>query len=131
VLAHQYVGQLTPTVKAAVLDTIRSQILFQVQRDAHELATEFAPLTATDLRHLGAYEIAVRLCTGGATGPAATGTTYPTPHPVRNGAALAAASRARHGLPLTAVDEQITARITPPTARPAAHWGRIPGGESQ
>lgn len=130
VLAHQYLDQLTPAVKAAVLDTIRSQIVFQVERaDATELAPAFAPLTATDLHHLGAFEVAARLCTNGATAPPVTGTTYPAPEPTRDGAALAAASRRRHGLPLATVDEQITKRVTPPTTRGTTRWNRIPGGE--
>lgn len=132
ILAHQYLDQLTDSVRAAVLGTVRSQIVFQVERDdAHTLAPRFEPLAATDLRRLGPYEIAARLCTGGATAAPVTGTTHPAPAPVRDGAALAAASRARHGQPLTAIDEQITARTTPPTGRSGAHWGRIPTGGEQ
>jgi Type IV secretion-system coupling protein DNA-binding domain len=128
-LAHQYIDQLTPTVKAAVLGTIRSHIVFQIGRaDASELAPEFTPLTATDLNHLGPFEIAARLCTSGTTAPPVTGTTYPMPHPRRDGAALAATSRARHGLPLSDVDEQITQRITPPTTHTAGRWNRIASG---
>ena len=130
VLAHQYLAQLTGTVKTAVLGTVRTQIAFQLERDdAGELAPAFAPLTATDLHNLGAFEIAARLCTNGATAPPVTGTTYPAPAPTRDGAALAAVSRRRHGLPVAAVDEQITTRITPPTARSTTRWNRIPGGE--
>jgi hypothetical protein len=132
VLAHQYLAQLPETVKTAVLGTVRSQVVFQIERDdAHDLAPAFEPLTATDLHHLGPFEIAARLCTGGATAPPVTGTTYPMPDPVRDGAALAAASRTRHGLPVAAVDEQITARITPPTTRNPGRWNRIPTGGDQ
>ncbi|MDQ3763033.1 MAG: type IV secretion system DNA-binding domain-containing protein [Actinomycetota bacterium] len=130
VLAHQYLAQLTTTVKTAVLGTIRTQIVFQLERDdATELAPAFTPLTATDLHHLATFEIAARLCTNGATGPPVTGTTYPAPDPTRDGAALAVVSRQRHGLPLPDVDEQITERATPPTARATTRWNRIPGGE--
>lgn len=130
VLAHQYLAQLTPTVKTAVLGTIRTHIVFQLERDdAGELAPAFAPLTATDLHNLGAFEIAARLCTNGATAPPVTGTTYPAQVPTRDGAALAAVSRRRHGLPVATVDDQITIRATPPTARSATRWNRIPGGE--
>lgn len=129
VLAHQYLAQLTPSVKTAVLGTVRTQIVFQLERDdAHELAAAFAPLTATDLHHLGVFEIAARLCTNGATASPVTGTTYPIPDPVRDGTALAATSRERYGLPVATVDEQITARFMPPVARGAGRWNRIPGG---
>lgn len=132
VLAHQYLAQLTTPVKTAVLGTVRTQIVFQLERDdAHELAPAFAPLTATDLHHLGAFEIAARLCTNGATAPPVTGTTYPTPDPTRDGAALAADSRERHGLPIDEVDAHIAARISPPAKRGATRWNRIPGGGEQ
>jgi hypothetical protein len=132
VLAHQYLAQLPESVKTAVLGTVRTQIAFQLERnDARELAPAFAPLTATDLHHLGPFEIAARLCTGGTTAPSVTGTTYPMPNPVRDGAALAAASRARHGQPMSEVDQQITARVTPPATRGGARWGRIPTGDDQ
>lgn len=131
ILAHQYLDQLTDSVRSAVLGTIRSQIVFQVDRDdAHTLAPRFEPLTDTDLRRLGPYEIAARLCTNGATGPAVTGTTHPAPEPIRDGAELAAASRARHGLPLSDVDDQITARTTPPPPR-GGRSNRIPTGGDQ
>jgi Type IV secretion-system coupling protein DNA-binding domain len=132
VLAHQYLAQLTATVKTAVLGTIRTQVVFQLERDdAGELAPAFAPLTATDLHNLATFEIATRLCTNGATGPPVTGTTYPAPNPTRDGAALAAASRARHGQPVSEVDEQITARTTPPATRNPGRWNRIPTGGDQ
>jgi hypothetical protein len=132
VLAHQYLAQLTASVKTAVLGTVRTQIVFQLERDdAQELAPAFAPLTATDLHHLGAFEIAARLCTGGATAPPVTGTTYPTPDPARDGAALATTSRERHGLPIDEVEAQIAARVSPPAARGAGRWNRIPNGREQ
>lgn len=128
-LAHQYIGQLTLSVKTAVLGTVRTQIVFQLERDdAHELAPAFAPLTATDLHHLGAFEIAACLCTNGATAAPVTGTTYPAPEPIRDGAALAAAGRARHGLPIDEVHAHIAARVSPPATRGAGRWNRIPGG---
>lgn len=113
VLAHQYLAQLPTAVKTAVLGTVRTQIVFQLGRDdATELAATFAPLTAADLHHLAAFEIAARLCTNGATAAPVTGTTYPAPEPIRDGAALATNIRARHGLPIDEIDAQITARTT-------------------
>lgn len=129
VLAHQYLAQLPAPVKTAVLGTVRTQIAFQLGRDdATELAAAFAPLTAADLHHLAAFEIAARLCINGATAAPVTGITYPAPEPIRDGAALAADSRARYGLPLDEVDAQIAARVSPPATRGAGRWNRIPDG---
>jgi hypothetical protein len=132
VLAHQYLGQLPPPITSAILSTVRTHILFQLLlHDAKELAPAFAPLTAAELHHFGAFEIAARLCTNGATGPAITGRTYPAPNPTRNGAVLAAASREHHGLPIDDVDAHIAARVSPPATRSIGRWNRIPGGGEQ
>src|SRR6185437_6021390 len=62
VLAKQYLAQLPDGVRAAVLGTVRSQVVFQVEYDdAKLLERRFAPsLTASDLMGLGRYEIALR-----------------------------------------------------------------------
>jgi Type IV secretion-system coupling protein DNA-binding domain len=115
-LAHQYLGQLPPEIKAAILGTTRSQLIFQVEsHDATELAPRFAPLTREDLMNLAAHEIALRPCVGGITLAPVTGTTYPLPDPITNPVALVRASLHRYGLPTTEINEQITARtlVTP------------------
>jgi hypothetical protein len=48
----------------------------------------------------------------GATAPPVTGTTYPMPPVIIDGAALAAASRHRYGLSVSDVDDQIIGRTT-------------------
>lgn len=81
-LAHQYLDQLTPQVRAAVLSTTRSHVIFQIDdSDAAELAPRFAPLTREDLTRLGPHEIALRPCVGGITLEPVTGVTYPLPPP--------------------------------------------------
>ncbi|MBV9483811.1 MAG: type IV secretory system conjugative DNA transfer family protein [Acidobacteria bacterium] len=115
-LAHQHLGQLSPEIKAAVLGTTRSQLIFQVEsHDATELAPRFAPLTREDLMSLGPHEIALRPCVDGITLAPVTATTYPLPKPLTNPATLAQASLHRYGLPRTEIEEQITGRtlVTP------------------
>jgi hypothetical protein len=130
-LAHQYMDQLTTPLKAAVVGTTRSHIVFQVgYADARELAPHFIPLTADDLQSLAAYEIALRPCISGVTAPPVTGTTYPLPTPTTNGAALAQASRRRYGLPTAQVDELISARTTGPATR-GSRPNRIPSSSDQ
>ncbi len=125
-LAHQYMDQLSTPLRAAVIGTTRSHLVFQVgYADAHDLAVHFTPLDADDLQNLAAYEIALRPCINGATAPPVTGNTYPLPEPHTDGAALAQASRRRYGLPLAEVDNQITARTTTSPARRGRRWNRI------
>ena len=116
-LAHQYLGQLSAEVKAGVLGTTRSQLIFQVESpDATELAPRFTPLTRDDLMNLGPHEIALRPCVGGVTLPPVTATTYPLPAPSSDPTKLAWRSLRRYGMPPTQIDHQISTRsavITP------------------
>lgn len=117
-LAHQFVAQLPETVKAAVLGTVQTQIVFALKRtDAQTLAPEFEPLTTSDLMGLDAYEVAMRPCVNGMTLAPVTGITLPLADAVRDGAELARLSRQAHGLPRTAVEAAIRARRTMPVTR--------------
>jgi Type IV secretion-system coupling protein DNA-binding domain len=125
-LAHQYMDQLSNQLRAAVIGTTRSHLVFQLgYTDAHDLAVHFSPLNTDDLQNLAAYEIALRPCINGTTAPPVTGGTYPLPEPHTDGAALAQASRQRYGLPITEVDEHATARTTTSPARRGRRWNRI------
>jgi hypothetical protein len=110
-LAHQYLDQLTPEVRAAVLSTTRSHVIFQIDdSDAAELAPRFAPLTREDLTRLGPHEIVLRPCVGGITLEPVTGVTYPLPPPTTDPKDLAQFSGCRYGIPHTEIDHQIEAR---------------------
>jgi Type IV secretion-system coupling protein DNA-binding domain len=81
-LAHQYLDQLPPDVKAAVLGTVKSQLIFQVDyNDARTLAPRFAPLTAEDLQSLGTHEVAFKPAVRGHTLAPITGITRPPSTP--------------------------------------------------
>jgi len=117
-LAHQLLGQLSVDMRESVLANARTHILFQLGvKDARTLAESFTPLTADDLRHLGAYEIAVRPSIGGSTLTPVTGQTYPLPEPVRNGDTLAKASRERFGVERDDVEAATLERLTVPTRK--------------
>lgn len=115
VLAHQYLGQLSESIRTAVLGTVRTQVAFQIEHDdAKALAPRFAPLTPADLSGLAAYEIAMRPCVGGATLSPVTGRTLPLPEPTRDGRTLAQAARERYGRPRAEVEAALVARIQEP-----------------
>jgi hypothetical protein len=117
-LAHQFIRQLTPDIKGSVLGTARTHVLFQLGvDDAETLARSFTPLTADDLRNLGAYEVAVRPSVGGATLTPVTGTTYPLPEPSRDGEALAQQSRKRYGTARDDVEAATLERLTVPVGK--------------
>jgi hypothetical protein len=136
-LAHQHLGQIDDKqVKSALLGTVRSQILFQLMRsDAEELAKSYQPrLTAEDLIGLARYEFAMRPLVDGQTLAPLTGTTLPLPPAIRNGAALAEASRQRLGRPRDEIEAALKARSTAPegdkskqTARSKAPRGQAFG----
>ena len=69
-LAHQHLGQLSASVREAVLANARSRVIFQVAAsDANTLVRELAPLSAADLQGLGRFEVVARLSAGGQTAP--------------------------------------------------------------
>ena len=115
VLANQYLAQLPESVRMAVLGTVRSQVIFQVEHDdARLLEKRLAPsLAASDLMGLGRHEVAVRPCVDGATQMPVTGTTLPLGDPVRDGDELARGSRERWGRPRAAVEADLRARVEP------------------
>ena len=127
-LAYQFLNQTNLQIRAAILGTTQSQLIFQLQHeDAKILASRFAPLTVHDLTGLGAYDIALRPCVAGTTLGAVTGHTYPLPPPTRDPAQLADASRARYGQPRHLIEAQLAARThTPPVGNGAPHPNRVP-----
>jgi Type IV secretory system Conjugative DNA transfer/Type IV secretion-system coupling protein DNA-binding domain len=120
-LAHQHLGQVTNReVKAALLGTVRSRVIFQLGLDdAKALAPTLAPhLTADDLRGLPAFEIALHPTINNATRPPVTGATLPLDDPTADPEAVALASRQRYGSPRADVEADLAARIAVAPASP-------------
>jgi hypothetical protein len=67
VLAHQFLGQLAPQVRDAILGNVGTTIVFRMGiQDAHILAREFAPeFSAQDLTRLPNHEIYLKLMVDG------------------------------------------------------------------
>lgn len=131
-LAHQYLGQLPKPMQAAVLGTVRSSMLFQLDHDdAAVLERRFSPaLTRDDLMGLSTYEVALRLCISGQIKAPVTGTTLPLTPVLREGQVLAASSRARFGLPRSAIETALMQRLAGQSAsNSAARFGRKSGAD--
>ena len=67
VLSNQYLSQLDPTIRDAVLGNVGTLISFRVSgKDAHQLATEFAPVfSPVDLVGLPNFNVYMRLMIDG------------------------------------------------------------------
>ncbi len=67
IMAHQYIEQLTDTVKAAVFGNVGTMIVFRVgATDAEELVKEFTPVfTEEDIVNLPKYEMYLKLMIDG------------------------------------------------------------------
>ena len=105
VLAHQHLSQLPAHLRDALSADARNKIYFTTSpEDAHQLRHHLHPtLSQHDLAHLGAYQAAARLITGGAQTRAFTLRTRPLPPPVPGRQeAVRAASRTRYSTPPTA-----------------------------
>lgn len=130
VLAHQYLGQLNENIRRAVLGTVRSSVVFQVDYyDAKALEQRFAPLTADDLKGLAAYEVAMRLSVAGRTLQPVTGSTLPLPPSEGDSGAVARLSEQRYGMPRAAIEAALRARLTS-SAAPGRQLGRRQRGGS-
>ena len=128
VLATQHASQLPTAVRNALLATVRSQVIFQVEpADARLLARSFEPtLTEADLRSLGAYEVAMRLAINGQTSRPMTGVTRPLPAVSADAGHLREHSRERYGVPRAAVEVALAARRSYAAMPNAGHIGRRP-----
>ena len=100
-LAHQYLRQLTPELREAVLNNCRSHIVFQTSiEDATTFAkttTEPAVLAPADFTTLPAFHVYASLFANNQTQPFTSGTTLPAPAPIRNPETLRRASTERYG----------------------------------
>jgi hypothetical protein len=107
-LAHQFLDQLPPDMRAAVLANTRSRVVFTLgDRDARVLAQGHPELTPTDLTALGPYEIYASLLAGGRPSPYASGRTLPLPPPTIDPAVVPRRSRDRWGRSLDAVERDL------------------------
>jgi len=109
-LSHQYMEQLKPEIRSAVLGNVGSMVIFRVgERDAEILEREFGSTYArSQFTGLDNYEVIAKLLTNGAHGEPFMGRTLP-PSPVLHGRSetVIRESRQRFGAPRRSVEEKI------------------------
>ena len=100
-LAHQFLAQLPPAMRAAVMANARSRVCFQLgPDDAIAIAKGAAGLAAEDFMALGRYEVYASLFTDGQATGYASGRTLPPSEPCSDPEQLLRSSRERYGQPL-------------------------------
>jgi len=121
-LAHQFLAQLPPAIRAATLANTRSRVCFQLAaEDAVVIARSHPELSAEDLTALGRYEIYASVFAGGRVTPFASGRTLPAPEITTRAADQRARSRRRYGQPREALERDFAALLDPkPEAKQAA-----------
>jgi hypothetical protein len=104
-LAHQFLGQLPPPMRSAVLSNARSRVCFQLSReDAAQLAKGHPELGAEDFTALGQYQVYASLFAHGAVSPYASGVTLPASAATSRPAELLRTSRQHYGRPLDEIE---------------------------
>ncbi|TQN41693.1 type IV secretion system coupling TraD/TrwB family protein [Blastococcus colisei] len=128
-LAHQYLDQLPPAMRSAVLSNARSRVCFQLSHeDAAALAKGHPELSPEDFTALGPFEVYASLFTGGRVTPYASGRTLAPSSPARDAGLLRRASAERYGQAVDAVEAGFAELLEPHKARPDS--GRRPRSTS-
>lgn len=113
-LAHQYVGQLTETIRGAVFGNVGSLVAFRVgAADGELLAKQFQPVFSPgDLVNIDNFNACAKILIRGETAPAFNIATVPPPRGDKAIAAEAIArSRARYGRDREDVEHSIVQRL--------------------
>jgi hypothetical protein len=96
-LAHQYLHQLDPLMRSAVLANAQSRVAFRLpSEDARVIAAD-STLAPEDFQSLGAFECYVQLVARDAVQPWCSAATVLPPEPFSDPALVRAASRERYG----------------------------------
>ncbi len=106
VLAHQYMHQLDPAMRSAVLANVQSRVAFRLpNEDARVLAA--GALQAEDFEGLGAFQAYAQLVAHGAVQPWCSMRTLPPGPPISDPEKVRASSRRLYGVDRDEVDAHI------------------------
>jgi hypothetical protein len=110
VLSHQYLDQLRPGIRDAILGNVGSVVSFRTgHQDADRMALEFGgAFPGSRFSELNNHEILVRLLSGGQVVPPTAGMSLPPIwEPTGRGEHILARSRSRFGRTRTEVEDKI------------------------
>lgn len=98
VAAHQYMHQLDPAMRSAVLANAQSRVAFRLpSEDARVIAADSA-LAPEDFQGLGAFQCYVQLVAKAAVQPWCSASTLPPGKPISDPTVIRAASRSAYGV---------------------------------
>jgi hypothetical protein len=98
VAAHQYMHQLDPAMRSAVLANAQSRVAFRLPgEDARVIAAD-SVLASEDFQGLGAFQCYVQLVAKAAVQPWCSASTLPPGKPISDPAVIRAASRSAYGV---------------------------------
>ena len=107
-LANQYLHQLDPSMRSAVLANVQNRICFRLaDEDARVLATRGSGLEAEDFASLGAFEFYTQVVAAGTVQPWCSARSLPPDVPLSDPAAMRAASRTTYGRPRAEIEDEI------------------------
>jgi hypothetical protein len=106
-LAHQYLHQLDPAMRSAVLANAQSRVAFRLPgEDARVMAADTA-LAVEDFQSLGAFQCYAQLVANAAVQPWCSARTVLPGLPISEPAMVRAASRATYGVDRAAVEAEL------------------------
>ena len=115
VLAHQHLGQLTTSVRDAVLANAQSRICYRLSADdAVRIARSARVLDADDFTDLGKYEVYASILTDGSPTPFTSARTKAPRRPARDPAGAGRDLAAKWGRSPGDVDQQLNKLTNPP-----------------
>jgi hypothetical protein len=107
VAAHQYMHQLDPLMRSAVLANAQSRIAFRLPSEDARLLATGGTLVSEDFQSLGAFQCYAQLVAQGAVQPWCSMSTLPAGKPLNDPAAVRAASRERYGVDRAEVEADL------------------------
>jgi hypothetical protein len=103
-LAHQYMHQLDPAMRSAVLANAQSRVAFRLPSEDARLIAQGSALAPEDFQSLGAFECYVQLVARSAVQSWCSGVTLPPGQPLSDPTMVRTASRAAYGVDRAAVE---------------------------
>jgi hypothetical protein len=106
-LAHQYLHQLGPEMRSAVLANAQSRVAFRLPAEDARVIAAGGALEAEDFQGLGAFQCYAQLVAQNTVQPWCSAATLPLAEPISNPKAVAEASRQAYGTPRQQVEAEL------------------------
>lgn len=117
-LAHQYLHQLDPAMRSAVLANAQSRVAFRLPSEDARIIAAGSSLAPDDFQGLGAFEAYAQLVVDAAVQPWCSLRTVPPGEPQSDPAAVRAASRAAYGVDRAEIEADLLRLVTGSRSRP-------------